>query len=71
MSGWIRTIDRLPTADDRTVAVLLDGQDPCVAWATYWSGARTDFAEWTFPMEELGEGRRVTHWMPLPPPPTD
>lgn len=71
MSGWIKCSDRLPAAEDREVAVLLDGKDPCVAWATYWSGARTDFAEWTFPIDDLGEGRRVTHWMPLPPPPTE
>lgn len=69
MGEWIKSSDRLPTAQDLTVAVLLDGKDPCVAWATYWSGARTDFAGWMFPMEELGEGRQVTHWMPLPEPP--
>jgi hypothetical protein len=71
MSQWIKCSDRLPTESERTVAVLFDDGEPGVAWATYWHGARTDFAQWTFPIDELGEDRRVTHWMPLPPPPTE
>lgn len=69
MSEWISVEERLPSLEDGTVAVLFDDMQPGVSWASYWMGARTDFAEWTFPLDALGDGRRVTHWVPLPPPP--
>ncbi|KAB0549764.1 DUF551 domain-containing protein [Pseudomonas argentinensis] len=65
-SPWIKCSDRLPAREQRTVAVLFDDGEPGVAWAGYWSGARTDFAGWQFPVDDLGADRIVTHWMPLP-----
>ena len=65
-SPWISVEDRLPDESAGTVAVFFDDGQPGVAWATYWSGACTDFAQWTYPLDELGEDREVTHWMPLP-----
>lgn len=63
---WIAVGECLPAEDHGTVAVLFDDGHPGVAWATYWHGAKTGFACWTYPVDELGEGRTVTHWMPLP-----
>ena len=63
---WIPVSERLPEESTGTVAVLFDDGQPGVAWATYWHGARSDFAEWTYPLDDLGDGRSVTHWMPLP-----
>lgn len=66
---WIPVSERLPAEDQGTVAVLFDDGQPGVGWATYWHGAKTGFACWTFPLDELGEDRTVTHWLPLPPAP--
>lgn len=62
---WIPVSERLPTAEQGTVAVLTDDGAILTAWASYWSGARTDFAYWTFPHGD-DDDSVVTHWMPLP-----
>ncbi|WP_425318518.1 DUF551 domain-containing protein [Pseudomonas nitroreducens] len=64
--NWIPVSARLPSEEQGTVAVLFDDGQPGVAWASYWHGAQTGFACWTFPLDELGEGRTVTHWFALP-----
>ena len=66
---WIAVGECLPSEEQGTVAVLFDDGQPGVGWATYWHGAKTGFACWTFPLDELGEDRTVTHWLPLPPAP--
>lgn len=66
MSEWIKCSDRLPSEEQGTVAVLTRTNDVLTAWATYWHGARTDFACWTFPHGDEDEGAEVTHWTPLP-----
>lgn len=62
---WIAALDRLPDRDHGTVAVLTEDGDTLTAWATYWNGASTDFAYWTFPHGD-DEGSVVTHWAELP-----
>lgn len=64
--NWIPVSARLPSENQGTVAVLFDDGQPGVAWATYWHGAKTGFACWTFPIDDLGDGRTVTHWFVLP-----
>lgn len=66
---WISVETRLPKESAGTVAVLFDDGEPGVAWATYWHGASAAFAQWSFPLDDLADGRSVTHWMPLPAPP--
>lgn len=65
---WVPVAERLPSAEQGTVAVLTDDGAILTAWASYWSGARTDFACWTFPHGD-DDDSVVTHWMPLPAPP--
>jgi len=67
MSEWIRSSERLPLEDDGEVLALMEDGRCEIAWATYWHGARTDFACWTF--RDPDEDRAATHWMPLPEPP--
>lgn len=62
---WIPVTERLPTAEDGVVAVLTDDGGILTAWASYWSGARTDFACWTFPHPD-DDDSTVTHWAPVP-----
>lgn len=64
MPGWISVNERVPTERDGTVAVLCDDGAILTAWATYWHGARHEFAQWTFPHPDDGDSA-VTHWHPL------
>ncbi len=63
-SGWINAAERVPAEDDGEVLALMDDGTCEIAWASYWHGARTDFAGWTF--RDPDEDRTPTHWMPLP-----
>jgi hypothetical protein len=63
-SDWISASERVPTKDDGEVLVLMDDGRCEIAWASYWSGSRTDFAGWTF--RDPDEDRVPTHWQPLP-----
>lgn len=63
-TGWIAVSDRLPLeADGEVLARMRDGRHE-IAWATYWHGANTGFAQWTF--LDPDEDETPTHWMPLP-----
>ncbi|SDV49252.1 Protein of unknown function [Chitinasiproducens palmae] len=62
---WISVDERLPV-EHENVAVMFDDGGYATAWAAYWHGARSDFAKWMFALDEIGEERTVTHWMPLP-----
>ena len=64
---WVSSSDRVPAEDDGEVLVLMADGRCEIAWATYWHGARTDFACWTF--RDPDEDRVPTHWMRLPNPP--
>ncbi len=68
MSEWIKCSERLPDRDQGVVAVLSVDGDILTAWASYWGGARTDFACWSFPHSE-DDGTVIAHWTPLPEPP--
>lgn len=68
-SEWISVNDRLPEESAGTCAVLIKSGEVLTAWPTYWHGSRSEFAEWTFPLDELKS--KVTHWMPLPDAPTE
>ena len=62
-AGWIAVSDRLPLEADGEVLVRMrDGRHE-IAWATYWHGANTGFAEWTF--RDQDEDETPTHWMPI------
>ncbi|MCY1286651.1 hypothetical protein D9M70_356270 [compost metagenome] len=63
---WIPVSERLPTEEDGTVAVLTEAGSILTAWATYWHGARSDFAGWTFPHPGDEEEEKVVFWAPLP-----
>jgi hypothetical protein len=63
-TGWIPASERLPTEDQGTVAVRMNDQSILTAWATYWHGSSTKFAQWTFPVDV--DDAVVTHWFPLP-----
>jgi hypothetical protein len=65
---WISANERKPLESDGTVAVLMDDGSVLTAWATYWHGASTGFAEWTHPYDV--DDSIVTHWCHLPKPPT-
>ena len=66
MSEWISVNQALPSDEEGTVAVLTKENDVLTAWATYWNGARSDFACWTFPHPD-DDDSVVTHWCRLPP----
>jgi hypothetical protein len=61
---WVAVSERLP-GENQTVAVLTREGDTLTAWATYWHGASTGFAQWTFPHDDDADSD-VTHWAPLP-----
>lgn len=63
-SGWVSASERVPAENDGEVLVLMADGTCEIAWASYWHGARTDFAGWTF--RDPDEDRTPTHWMPLP-----
>ena len=62
-TGWIAVSDRLPIESDGEVLVRMQDGRPEIAWATYWHGANTGFAEWTF--RDQDEDETPTHWMPI------
>ena len=62
-TGWIAVSDRLPIESDGEVLVRMRDGRPEIAWATYWHGANTGFAEWTF--RDQDEDETPTHWMPI------
>ena len=62
-TGWIAVSDRLPTEADGEVLVRMRDGRPEIAWATYWHGANTGFAEWTF--RDQDEDETPTHWMTI------
>lgn len=62
---WVAVSESLPVEADGTVAVLCDDGAVLTAWATYWRGASSAFAEWTFPHPDDGDSA-VTHWCRLP-----
>ena len=64
MSEWISVEDRLPDDAFDGVAVIVvvtNCHGKVVAETDAWDKAKCRFDFWR---------RRVTHWMPLPPPPT-
>lgn len=68
MSEWIKCSDKLPKHGN-VLCMFTDGEC-AVGWPVYWHGAREgEFAQFMFPLDDLDDGRKVTHWMPLPPPP--
>jgi Protein of unknown function (DUF551) len=65
MSPWIPTSNRLPSESDGEVLVRMRDGTHEIAWATYWHGARNDFAQWMFRDPDM-EDATPTHWMPIP-----
>lgn len=63
-SGWVSAAERVPAENDGAVLVLMADGTCEIACASYWLGARTDFAGWTF--RDPDEDQTPTHWMPLP-----
>lgn len=71
MSEWISVEDQLP--DDTNLKVIrysLKGKHMGISLSHYWhpSNMQDGYLMWDF---EFGntQGTKVTHWMPLPPPP--
>lgn len=72
---WISVKERLP---DKSVEVLVcfAGQSTLCATGQYTDNHRHDVAGWCYPAEnrgctDNGEDPVVTHWMPLPAPPSE
>lgn len=64
MTQWIAVSDRLPLEEDGEVLVQMRDGRREIAWATYWHGASTGFAQWTF--RDPDEDEVPTHWMQIP-----
>jgi len=76
MMTW-QPIETAPKDATSVLIYLPKGRRPvCEAfWATPWEDAPEDQCFWMTPMGLAGRGytilpKAVTHWMPLPPPPT-
>jgi hypothetical protein len=65
-SGWIRVEDRLPVTDG-IVRVICHKQNGLIVQLHYDG---TQFKYWSN-HEWLDQTTQVTHWQPLPTPPTD
>lgn len=59
-SGWVDAAERVPLESDGEVFVRFSDDSIGIAWASYWHGANTGFAQWTFP--DPDEDRRVAFW---------
>ena len=65
-AGWIPVSERLPS-EHVTCALRLRGDYITIGWASYWHGARTDFAQWNFPHDSDADvAHQITHWLALP-----
>ena len=63
---WVPVSERLPS-EHVTCALRLRGDYITIGWASYWHGARTDFARWNFPHDSDEDvAHEITHWMHLP-----
>lgn len=58
---WISVSDMLPKEGESVIAAVRDR-----ARELYWNGR-----QWVYPASGEREDGGVTHWMPLPAPPTD
>lgn len=67
---WISVNDSLPK--NESVLVLFDDGECAVGKPFYLGGNDfEDSHEFTFLPDDLYDKGRVTHWMPLPPPPSE
>ena len=65
MSDWTKVDDRLPEAEDFYMVYVFDGhREANVVDILYWNADHQQFLEWDFM-------NNVTHWMPLPKPPSE
>lgn len=72
MSKWIRVRDRLPESTDEYVLVLASGKpSENVTLVQAYELAEFDANDgWILEMYPEWENPTVTHWMPLPKPPS-
>ena len=66
MSEWINIKDKKPKEHVYVLTIFEDGE-MAVGWGLCWHGAREgEFAGFCYPMDEIADDRKVTHWMSLP-----
>ena len=68
-SEWISVEDKLPEDLETVLALCKDGGMFVGRYARYISCGKWEI--WTAMKSTRTVSRRVTHWMPLPPPPTE
>lgn len=68
--GWIKCSDRMPDTGSR-VMVAMNGKFVTVASYTQWPGAKTEKGRAPRFEDLRGIVHNVTHWQPLPSPPTE
>jgi len=67
---WIKCSERMPEISSR-VLVAIRGKYVTNATYTSWTGAKTEKGRAPRFEDLRGIVHQVTHWMPLPEPPTD
>lgn len=69
-SQWVSVGERLPDESQMCAVELRDGS-LLTAWAVYWHGADTSFANWSTPHPDDGDiTKEVVRWTLLPKLPT-
>ncbi|ELZ3650028.1 DUF551 domain-containing protein [Salmonella enterica] len=67
MSGWIKCSERMP--DDMSDVLVTDGSDIGFMW---WAGVARSGGRWdSWDKRYALDSDEITHWMPLPEPPTE
>lgn len=69
--GWVACSERMPVGRVLVWSAPFE-RNGCRYLGAHWLGRYyEDEAQWSLPDDEVGSSHAVTHWRPLPKPPTD